>query len=111
MFDRNKILTGVKSYLLANGLDGKFDDIFIELNIDNAISYGSNARNCTVTELEKEVKDYTAPLYSMTLSGILLADKLGRLTYTENGVSTMFEDGSCYQKKDTIHFVPKIKAV
>lgn len=109
MYDTDKI----KSYATTKAVNQKFivDTDVLDYEIERAIDYGCTLRNCTSAELLAEAKDYTIILTEMVLSALALSDKLGRVGYTENGITNQFEDGNVYQKEQTKAFVPLMKGL
>lgn len=109
MYDINKIKLYAVTKAVHQGID--VDSVLIDYEIDRAIAYGSMLRNCTPAYLLEETKDYTTVLVEMVVSALMLADKLGRMGYTENGITNNFEDGNIYQKEQTKMFIPLIKGL
>ena len=109
MYDIGKIKLWSASKAITHG--ATLDPDLLDYEVERAIDYGCTLRNCTSAELLAEDKDYTVVLSEMVVSAVMLYDKLGRTSYTENGIQNVFEDGNIYQKEQTKVFVPLMRAV
>lgn len=109
MYDTAEIKLYAVTKAVHQGID--VDTDVVNYEIRRAIDYGCTLRNCTSAELLAETKDYTTVITEMVMSALSLADKLGRVGYTENGITNQFEDGNVYQKEQTRVFVPLMKGL
>lgn len=110
MYNTTTIENAVKSIATARSIDYVSDSI-VTYEINRAIDYGTYLRNCNVEELYNETKDYSNVLTSMTLSALVLYDKMGITSSTENGITNTFENGSIYLKHDTDQFVTRLRGI
>lgn len=109
MYDVDKIALWAVTKATNNGVDVDVD--LIDYEIERAINFGCDCRNCSKAELFAENKDYTTVLVEMVVSALTLTDKLGRVGNMENGIQNQFEDGNVYQKEQTKVFVPLLRGI
>lgn len=106
--NRENLLHVLKVVLSTRGFD-EYKDVYLQYEIDRAISEINRCRRFTPTEKQKYDEKYEYLIIPMVIASISKIGAEGQTSHSENGVSRGYGSAGDYPKELIQEIIPLIK--